>query len=192
MIQISYFLPSLTQTSHPSRLSPFLTSPHQAPSFLLLFAVENRLMKFIQNKMGDSMPSSSPSSSPSSLPFSCCLFLHLCLFYLPFSVLLYLAVYCPFHLSFTLSSICLLFFLSMGLLFFHLFLLISTVVFVCVYPSFLFPRHPLLPLSLLSSVFLHFHSCILHLEVCWLHFSLFRQKCVCACVRVHLVHKSLH
>lgn len=118
------------------------------------------------------------------LAFSCCLFLHLCLFHLPFSVLLYLAVYCPFHLSFTLSSICLLFFLSMGLLFFHFFLLISTVVFVCVYPSFLFPRHPLLPLSLLSSVFLHFHSCIPYLEVCWLYFSLSRQKYVCVCMGV--------
>lgn len=32
VIQISYFLPSLVQTSHPSRLSPSFTSSRQAPS----------------------------------------------------------------------------------------------------------------------------------------------------------------
>lgn len=42
--------------------------------------------------------------------------------------------------------------------------------FVCVYPPFLFPRHPS---TTTFSVFLHFHSCRPPLEARWLYFHLF-------------------
>lgn len=82
---------SLVQTSLPSRLSLFLTSPFQAPPFLLLLAVENLLMKFIHNKMG-------------RVDAFLYTFLFLCPYFsLSISVSLHLAVFvlfiCPSHFS---------------------------------------------------------------------------------------------
>lgn len=119
------------------------------------------------------------------LAFSCCLFLHLCLFYLPFSVLLYLAVYCPFHLSFTLSSICLLFFLSMGLLFNDFsfwFLLLSLFVFIHPFYSLVIHCCPFLYYLLFFYIFILAFFTWKYVGYISLYLDKSMCACACACV----------
>lgn len=119
VIQISYFLPFLVQTSHPSRLSPSFSPSRQAPPFLFLFAVGKRLMKFIQSKMGDAMPSSLPSSVCfflfSLLPSLAALFPPLVLYTLLHSP----CCFCPWRFSDSPISFYLIFLWSIFILFIH-------------------------------------------------------------------------
>lgn len=153
-------------------VSPFLTSPRQAPSSfssVCCLKPSNEIHTKQDGRLNAFLSAflflSSASSSFAFLSY--CLLLHL-------PVFIVLTI-CPSYFP---PSLFVLLFPSMGplffqVLFFHFSLLISTVVFVCVYPSFLFPRHSFLPLSLLSYVFLHFHSFRPNLEARWLYFHLF-------------------
>lgn len=145
----NFLFPPLISSLPP--VSPFLTSPSSAPrssssvcclkpSNEIHTKQDGRLDAFLLAILSASL--NLPLASSSFVFLSYSLSLHLpCL-------------YCPFHLSFTLSSISLSSYLSLcGPPFLPGSILLPLPHdFFCLYPSVSFPCHPLLPLSPLNSV----------------------------------------